>query len=143
MRAPAPSLSPMKGAPTLAARSITLQIFSAKAPERLPPNTVKSWANRNTWRPSILPWPVITPSPGIFCLSAPKSVERCSTNLSISTKVPGSSSSSMRSRAVSRPLACWRWMRSVPPPSSARAFNSSSRLIFSSIDMAWRGSGLG
>ena len=55
MRAPAPSLRPISGAPTFAARSITLQIFSAKAPDRLPPKTVKSCAKQKIWRPSILP----------------------------------------------------------------------------------------
>ena len=43
------------GAPTSRARSITLQIFSAKAPESDPPNTVKSWAKTKTWRPSTVP----------------------------------------------------------------------------------------
>ncbi len=33
------------GAPIFMARSITLQIFWALVSERLPPNTVKSWAN--------------------------------------------------------------------------------------------------
>src|SRR5262245_54725287 len=64
-----------------------------------------------------------------------KSVQRCVTNLSISTKVPGSKSSSRRSRAVSFPARCWRSMRSWPPPSRARSFSSSSRLIFPSIDI--------
>ena len=43
MRAPAPSLRPMSGAPTLMARSITLWIFSANTSPRAPPKTVKSW----------------------------------------------------------------------------------------------------
>src|SRR5215469_15910568 len=41
MRAPAPSLRPIIGHPVFAARSITLTIFSANAPDRLPPKTVK------------------------------------------------------------------------------------------------------
>ena len=45
MRAPPESLSPIIGAPFRTARSITLQIFSANASEREPPNTVKSWEN--------------------------------------------------------------------------------------------------
>lgn len=44
MRAPPESFSPITGAPTLAAWSITLQIFSACASDREPPNTVKSCA---------------------------------------------------------------------------------------------------
>ena len=63
MRAPPESLSPMTGAPTFIARSMTLQIFSAYASDRDPPKTVKSWLNTNTSRPSIVPWPVTTPSP--------------------------------------------------------------------------------
>ena len=62
MRAPAPSLSPMKGAPTDAARSITLCTFSAKTSPREPPNTVKSWEKMHTFRPSTVPHPVMTPS---------------------------------------------------------------------------------
>ena len=37
------------------ARSITLQTFSANAPDRLPPKTVKSCEKTQTWRPSIVP----------------------------------------------------------------------------------------
>ncbi len=43
--------------------SITLQIFSAKTSERLPPKTVKSWEKRKTFRPNTVPWPVTTASP--------------------------------------------------------------------------------
>ena len=50
----------------------------------------------------------------------PKSRQRCSTSLSSSSKLPSSSSSSTRSRAVSLPSRCWRSRRSAPPPSSAR-----------------------
>ena len=62
MRAPAPSLSPTTGAPTLRARSISLWIFSAKTSPRAPPKTVKSCENTNTLRPSTVPHPVMTPS---------------------------------------------------------------------------------
>ena len=75
-----------------------------------------------------MPWPVTTPSPGIFCSSMPKSCERCSTNMSHSSKEPGSNSSSRRSRAVSLPLACCCAMRRSPPPARAAArFSSSCR----------------
>ena len=43
--------------------SITLQIFSAKTSERLPPKTVKSCENTKTFRPKTVPWPVTTASP--------------------------------------------------------------------------------
>ena len=56
----------------------------------------------------------------------PKSWLRCSTNMSHSSNVPSSSSSSMRSRAVSLPLACCAAMRFWPPPRRARARLASS-----------------
>src|SRR5881397_2463649 len=136
MRAPPESLSPIIGAPFLRARSITLQIFSACASESEPPNTVKSWENTYTSRPSIRPWPVTTPSPRYFSSASPKSVERCVTNRSSSTNVPASSSTSSRSRAVILPLSCCAAIRSAPPPSSAAARFCCRRSSFSRIDMA-------
>src|SRR5579862_319731 len=60
----------------------------------------------------------------------PKSLERCSTNMSHSSKVPGSNNRSSRSRAVSLPLACCWAMRRSPPPSRAAArFSSNWRRI--------------
>src|SRR5712671_1996348 len=59
----------------------------------------------------------------------PKSVQRCVTSLSVSSKVPSSSRNSTRSRADILPSLCWRSRRSLPPPSSAswsRFFNSAS-----------------
>ena len=46
---------PMIGQPVFIARSMTLTIFSPKTWPRLPPKTVKSWANTHTWRPSMVP----------------------------------------------------------------------------------------
>ena len=62
---------PITGAPTSAARSMTLHIFSAITSPRLPPKTVKSWEKTKTVRPSIVPWPVTTASPQgrFFCIS--------------------------------------------------------------------------
>ena len=67
MRAPPESLRPITGAPTFIAWSMILQIFSAWASQSEPPNTVKSWLKAKTRRPLTVPWPVTTPSPGIFC----------------------------------------------------------------------------
>jgi hypothetical protein len=53
----------MTGQPIFMAKSMTLTIFSPKTWPSEPPNTVKSWANTATWRPSIWPYPVTTPSP--------------------------------------------------------------------------------
>src|SRR5210317_1334835 len=128
MRAPPESLSPITGAPTFMAWSMSLQIFSACASDREPPNTVKSWLKTNTSRPLSMPVPVTTPSPGTFLSAMPKSLQRCSTKVSHSSKLPSSSSNSMRSRAVSLPRLCCVSIRSWPPPSEAafRFFSSSS-----------------
>src|SRR5574341_1286789 len=106
MRAPPPSLIPMQGTPIRRASSCTLQIFSATTSPSDPPKTVKSCAYTHTRRPSMVPWPVTTPSPGTFLRSMPKSVLRCTANMSVSLNEPGSSSASTRSLAVSLPLAC-------------------------------------
>ena len=67
---------PMTGQPILAARSITLQIFSLITSPSEPPNTVKSWLNTHTRRPWIVPWPVTTASPHGRDLSMSKSCVR-------------------------------------------------------------------
>src|SRR5687768_16574193 len=124
----------MIGAPFSTARSITLQIFSALVSESDPPNTVKSCAKTKTLRPSTVPAPDTTPSPGTRDFSIPKSRERCSTSESSSKKEPGSRRSSTRSRAVSFPSACWRAVRSGPPPARLRARRASrSAMRFSTV----------
>jgi hypothetical protein len=55
MRAPPESFSPTIGAPSFSARSMILTILAALVSDSEPPNTVKSWANANTWRPSTSP----------------------------------------------------------------------------------------
>ena len=104
----------MIGARAFMAASCTLMIFCACVSDSEPPNTVKSLANTNTVRPFTVPQPVTTPSPGILVFSMPKSVERCSTNMSNSSNEPLSSRSSMRSRAVSLPRLCCASMRACP-----------------------------
>ena len=122
MRAPPESLMPMIGQPIRTARSMTLTIFSANTSPRLPPKTVKSWLKTKTLRPSISPWPVTTPSPQGRLSSSPKPCARWRVNMSSSTNEPGSSSRSMRSRAVSLPRACWRSTAASVP-----AWRASSR----------------
>ncbi|MNT49916.1 hypothetical protein D3C72_1867960 [compost metagenome] len=79
----------------------------------------------------MVPQPVTTPSPGMMVSAMPKSVARWVTNMSYSSKLPGSSSTSSRSRAVSLPLPCCASMRRCPPPSRAWArLSSSSAMIF-------------
>ena len=97
---------PITGQPILAARSMILTIFSPITSPSEPPNTVKSWLNTHTRRPSIVPWPVTTASPHgrFFCMS--NSCVRWRTNVSSSWNEPGSSSFSTRSRAVYLPFSC-------------------------------------
>ena len=79
IRAPPESLMPMTGQPILAARSITLHIFSLMTSPSEPPKTVKSWLKTQTRRPSIVPWPVTTASPHGRERSISKSCVRCRT----------------------------------------------------------------
>jgi hypothetical protein len=97
---------PMIGQPIFAARSMTLHIFSAMTSPSEPPKTVKSWLNTQTWRPSMVPWPVTTASPHGRFFSMSNSKVRWRTKESSSWNEPGSSSFSIRSRAVSLPLLC-------------------------------------
>ena len=97
---------PITGQPILAARSMIFTIFSAITSPSEPPKTVKSWLKTQTRRPSIVPWPVTTASPQGRFFSIPNSFVRWRTKVSSSWKEPGSSSFSIRSRAVYLPLAC-------------------------------------
>ncbi len=54
---------PISGQPVLSAKSMTLTIFSPNTSPSDPPKTVKSWENTHTLRPSMVPYPVTTPSP--------------------------------------------------------------------------------
>ena len=112
----------MNGAPVCIARSITLQTFCAMTSPIEPPNTPKSCEATNTLRPSIVPNPVITPSPGGRFLSIPKSCARWIANGSVSTNEPLSISMSRRSRAVSFPRSCCFFAESRPPGVSAAFF---------------------
>ena len=109
-----------------------LHIFSAITSPSEPPNTVKSWLNTHTRRPSIVPWPVTTASPQgrFFCMS--KSSVRWRTNVSSSWKEPGSSSFSIRSRAVYLPLSCCFSTAALVPAWIASSRSSWSWASFSS-----------
>src|SRR6202163_3738735 len=115
----------MIGALAFIAKSWILTIFWAWVSDNEPPNTVKSMAKTKVLRPLTVPQPVTTPSPGTLVFSMPNSTERCSRIMSNSSKLPLSSRSSMRSRAVSLPRACCASMRFSPPPSLAPARRSS------------------
>ena len=82
-------------------------IFSANTSPSAPPNTVKSWLNTNTLRPSTVPHPVMTPS--VYGRSSrPAAWARWRASRSSSWKLPGSRKYSIRSRASILPFSCWR-----------------------------------
>ena len=130
---------PITGAPTDTARSMILHTFSAKASPSEPPNTVTSWLNTNTLRPSMVPQPVTTPSVKGRWWSSPNVPRRWRVSMSVSTNDPGSSRSSRRSRAVSLPRACCFSMAADRPPRRASPCSSLRRSIRSW--MVWRGRG--
>ena len=71
MRAPPESMIPTIGHPVLIARPISLTIFFAPMLLRVPPSTVKSYANTNVCLPDMSPYPPTTPSVKnfFFCMS--------------------------------------------------------------------------
>ena len=109
-----------------------LHIFSAITSPSEPPNTVKSWLKTHTRRPSIVPWPVTTASPHGRFFSISNSVVRWRTYVSSSWNEPGSSSFSIRSRAVYLPLACCFSTAASEPWWIAAWRSSSSWASFSS-----------
>ena len=135
--APPESLRPIRGAPFFIANSITLHIFSATVKLRVPPNTVKSWANTKTSLSLIFPYPVTTPSPRNFLVSMPKSLHRWVTKRSSSTKVPLSRRRSSLSLAVSFPASCCFSIRFLPPPKRASRFFPSSSFFISLIPIGY------
>src|SRR5258706_7012637 len=90
----------------------------------------------HTWRPSISPCPVTTPSPGEP--SGDGSMPRigcCSASRPNSMNVPLSNRSSMRSRTVSLPFSCWVAIRLAPPMPRfffLRVCRSDTRVLYSS-----------
>ena len=110
---------PMMGAPFRMARSITLHIFSAATSESEPPKTVKSWGVDVRGAAGDLPVAGDDGSRrGTSCPTRRNSLERWVTNEPSSSNEPGSTRSSMRSRAVSLPRACCCSARASPPPTN-------------------------
>ena len=116
IRAPPESFIHITGAPFCMAISMTLHIFCAMVSDSEPPFTVKSCAYTYTNLPSIVAEPATTPSPGYCFFSMPKLWQRCSLNMSYSSKLPLSTSMSIRSRAVYFPRACCLSIAFCPPP---------------------------
>src|SRR5215207_3509409 len=77
-------------------------------------------------RPSTSPQPVTTPSAGASTPSIARWAKCGRPWMPISTKVPSSTSRSIRSRAVSLPRSCCLAIFSSPPPSLALARRSCS-----------------
>ncbi len=63
IRAPPESWMPMIGQPTIAHHSISRATLRPNISPTVPWNTVWSWENTPTGRPSIMAWPVMQPSP--------------------------------------------------------------------------------
>src|SRR5438132_4355881 len=135
IRAPPESLIPMHGRPARTARSITLHTFSAKTSPSEPPKTLASCEKMKMSRPSTAPYPVTTPSPGTFFSPIPNASVRWTAKASSSVKDPGSTRSSMRSRAVSLPFGCC--LSSGSPPRCIASYFRFRRMLI------WRSEGDG
>src|SRR5262249_40866891 len=119
MRAPAESSSQTNGIRCRTESSRSRAILCSPTWPIDPAITVKSYAPTATGRPSISPIPVTTPSAARN--RSPRPASMWSASIPYSTHVPGSSSTSRRSRTVSLPSECCRSMRSGPPISRARS----------------------
>ncbi len=126
---PVPSTSRISGSRRSCAMRSAWTIFCQIAASAAPPRTVKSSPWTTARRPSIRPWPT-TMLAGRKSSSCPSSAYVPLPAIEpVSWKLPESNSRSIRSRTVSRPLACWRSTRSAPPirrASSSRRRSSSS-----------------
>ena len=98
-RAPPESLMKTNGEPVFRDCSMISAILIEWTSPAEPPATVKSWLARCTSRPSTAAHPVTTPSAGKSLPAMPNSVARCWANSPDSSKLPGSTSASTRSRA--------------------------------------------
>ena len=128
IRAPAESMNQKIGSSSRSATSVIRMIFSTVRAPHEPALTVGSFATTSAARPFTSPRPVTTPSAG--------KVPSCAlASRPSSTNVPGSKSSSIRSRTYSLP-----WLTSFAAPdgvgSSAPACAAASRLPSSSGSMA-------
>ena len=94
---------------------------------------VKSWLNTQTGRPSTVPYPVTTPSPYGRLDAMSKSVARCRASSSNSVNEPGSSSPSIRSRAVILPRACCRSTARSDPACTASCLRFSRSAILPAV----------
>jgi len=129
--APLPSVEADDRASGLGRESMTLQTFSANAPDRLPPKTVKSWLKTQTWRPSIVPYPVTTPSPGTFLSAHVEVGDSMRLELVEFDERPPSSRNSTRLRAVIRPCAVLFFQPLFAAPASASRVSRFNCSIFS------------
>ena len=120
MRAPEDSPRNTIGRPRLVATRFMWPILRPLVAPDEAPITVKSLATTAHSRPSILPKPAILPSAGERSRSSGRVPEV--PNRPDSMNVPGSTSLSTRSRALSTPAALRRASFSGPPMASALAF---------------------
>src|SRR5665647_2381001 len=134
-RAPPESLKQTNGVPfSRAARIAVATLIECISPAE-PPATLKSWLATCTGRPSTAAAPVTTPSAGMTAVSIPNNVVRCLASIPNSSKLSGSTSSAIRSRAFSLPAACCLACRFSPPPAMTSSRRVRSSVIRSCIVM--------
>ncbi len=125
--APPDSTSATVGSPFSSAIWEARKIFFTVHGLLAPPLTVGSFAVIRHSTPSITPIPVTTLAPTV------KSDPQPASGLSSRKALPGSTSSSIRSRGSSLPRAWWRSTYFSPPPATALACSVSRSASFSSI----------
>ena len=118
--APPDSTSEISGSRFCRAIWLARSIFFNVHGLLVPPLTVGSLATSMHSTPSTTPMPVTTLAPTV------KSVPHAASGLSSRNGESGSSSISMRSRAVILPRSWWRLTYFSPPPANALACSASS-----------------
>src|SRR6476620_1039202 len=126
--APAESLMPMIGQPTIATHSISLATLRPNISPTEPWNTVWSWLKTPTGLPLMVPCPVTTPSPN-SASGSPGVLH----SAPISRKLPGSTSALMRARALGMPFFSRLATAFSPAGSLASSSFSRSSASFSAV----------
>src|SRR3954468_17186425 len=112
----------MHGSRFCAATACARRCFFTVSGKYEPPFTVASFATTTTWRPATTPIPVTIPALG----ASPSYTSHAARAFSSRKAVSGSTSRSIRSRAVSLPRARWRSTARSPPPRATNAVRSRS-----------------
>ena len=119
----------MHGSRFCAATSCARRCFFTVSGKYEPPFTVASFATMTHCRPATTPMPVTIPALG----ASPSYISHAASAFSSRNVPPGSTSRSIRSRAVSFPRARWRSTEASPPPRATSAVRSRSSATSSSM----------